>query len=263
MGNNVHSEQLRLRCTSTRPPPVTTATTCRPATTRLGDHQSDRDPVGHRRQSGVAATYYTIDGGSQQTYTAPFTVSAPGSHTVVYWSVDAAGNVETHHTGYVNIDASTPVTTATGLPADDSSGWTTNTAPTVTLSATDPNGPGVATTYYTVDGSDPQVYAGAFTVTDDGQHPVTYWSVDSLGNTEAANTGYVNIDTTPPTTTTTSLMADGVSGWQDYAQTVTLAADDGPGCGVAHTYYTVNGGLTQTYTSPFTVSTQGSNLITY
>ena len=245
-------------------PPVTTATNLQTsnntgwATTSQTVTLSATDA-----QSGVAATYYTIDGGSQQTYTAPFTVSAPGSHTVVYWSVDAAGNVETHHTGYVNIDASTPVTTATGLSADDSSGWTTNTAPTVTLSATDPNGPGVATTYYTVDGSDPQVYAGAFTVTDDGQHPVTYWSVDSLGNTEAANTGYVNIDTTPPTTTTTSLMADGVSGWQDYAQTVTLAADDGPGCGVAHTYYTVNGGLTQTYTSPFTVSTQGSNLITY
>ena len=216
-------------------------------------------------QSGVAATYYTIDSGAQQTYAAPFTLSATGSHTVVYWSVDAAGNVETHHTGYVNIDASMPVTTATGLSADDDSGWTTNTAPTVTLTATDPNGPGVATTWYTIDGSDPQSYAdtGPFTVSDDGQHLVTYWSVDTLGNTEAENSGYVNIDTTAPVTTTFSLMPDGASGWRDSAQTVTLSADDGPGCGVAHTYYTVNSGTTQPYTSPFTVSTQGANLITY
>ncbi len=45
--------------------------------------------------SGVAATYYTIDGGARQTYTAPFTVSAQGSHTIVYWSVDAVANTET------------------------------------------------------------------------------------------------------------------------------------------------------------------------
>ena len=46
-------------------------------------------------------------------------------------------------------------------------------------------------------------------------------------------------------------------------QTVTLSGDDGPGCGVATTYYTVNGGATQTYTSPFTVSARAPNLITY
>ncbi len=59
--------------------------------------------------SGVAATYYTLDGGLQQTYRTPFSVSAPGSHRITHWSLDWAGNLEEKHTGYVNIDAGRPV----------------------------------------------------------------------------------------------------------------------------------------------------------
>ena len=42
--------------------------------------------------SGVKSTFYQLDGGSLVTYSAPFSVSALGSHTVKYWSVDVAGN---------------------------------------------------------------------------------------------------------------------------------------------------------------------------
>ena len=62
--------------------------------------------------SGVAATCYTI-AGVQHTYAVPFAVSAAGSHTVIYWSTDAAGNEEPHHSGYVNIDTGKPTAQAT------------------------------------------------------------------------------------------------------------------------------------------------------
>src|SRR5207244_4404825 len=46
--------------------------------------------------SGVAATYYALDGASQQAYTGmPFMVSGYGTHQITFWSVDNAGNAET------------------------------------------------------------------------------------------------------------------------------------------------------------------------
>ena len=220
--------------------------------------------------SGVATTTYTIDGGSATPYAGPFTISANGSHTVTYSSADAAGNAEATRTGYVNIDTQSPTTVATGLQATDSTGWVTSTTPVnVTLTPSD-SGSGLsggsAGTYYTLDGSDPVTYTGAFQVSGDGQHTLTYWSVDNLGNTETTNEGYVNIDTTAPATTASGLVANGTSGWQNSPQTVTLTAGDavsGDSGGEAATYYTIDGGGTQTYTAPLVVNAEGSHHITY
>ncbi|HTX70183.1 MAG TPA: YCF48-related protein, partial [Thermoleophilia bacterium] len=212
--------------------------------------------------SGVAATHYAVDAGSQQTYGGAFTVAGDGSHPVVYWSVDAAGNTETHRTGYVNIDAAAPTTAATGLQANDHSGWRTADQ-TVTLSAGDGGLSGVTGTYYTLDGGPQQTYAGAFVVSGDGRHAVVYWSVDAAGNTEAAHTGYVNIDATAPASTATGLQANATSGWQNSAQTVTLGGDDAGLSGVAATYYRIDGGARQTYAAPFAVASAGSHAIVY
>ncbi len=53
----------------------------------------------------VAATYYRVDSGSTQTYTAPFTVSGAGPHTIRYWSVDNGGVFEIPITGTFTISS--------------------------------------------------------------------------------------------------------------------------------------------------------------
>jgi hypothetical protein len=148
--------------------------------------------------SGVSATYYTIDSGSRQTYASHFSVSDPGSHKVTYWSTDNAGNVESSHIGYVNIDTTAPVTTASGLSATAGPAWSRNA--TVSLSANDALS-GVAATYYAIDSGSRQTYSGSFKLAD-GAHTVIYWSVDKAGNVEATHTGYADIDTVGPTTFT-------------------------------------------------------------
>ncbi len=150
--------------------------------------------------SGVSVTRYSVDGGSETTYTAPFTVAGGGSHAVVYWSVDVAGNRETRHVAYVNTDDSPPVTTASpSLAAGPTTGWR-NSPLTVTLKAVD-EGAGVASTSYSVDGSAAEAYSAPFTVSGAGSHAVAWSSVDVLGAAETTCTGYVNIDTSVPRTT--------------------------------------------------------------
>jgi hypothetical protein len=52
--------------------------------------------------SGVAHTYYTIDGGEQQTGTS-VVLTAGGAYTIEYWSEDNAGNVEDKHSKTVTV----------------------------------------------------------------------------------------------------------------------------------------------------------------
>lgn len=57
--------------------------------------------------SGIAATYFKVDGGEQQSgKTIEF--NSEGIHTLVYWSVDHAGNAEQEHTVSISIDKTAP-----------------------------------------------------------------------------------------------------------------------------------------------------------
>ena len=60
----------------------------------------------------VAQTYYQVDSGPAQTYSAPFQVSGDGIHAVRYWSTDSSGAYETPRTTTFEI-----VTTIDGLIA--------------------------------------------------------------------------------------------------------------------------------------------------
>jgi DNA-binding beta-propeller fold protein YncE len=63
-----------------------------------------------RALDGVS--YYSVDGGAAQAYSAPFAVSGTGSHVVLYYSVGPSGVTEAAHLGYVNVDTGKPTTQA-------------------------------------------------------------------------------------------------------------------------------------------------------
>ncbi|HSF37478.1 MAG TPA: DUF1349 domain-containing protein, partial [Nocardioides sp.] len=153
--------------------------------------------------SGVASTEYRIDEGEWTDYTAPFTLTEPGEHTVRFRSTDVAGNEETVKSVTVTVDGppgdtAAPVTTVRTDPAspDGRAGWFTTT-PKVTLSATD-GGSGVARTEYRLGNGAWTAYSSPFTITEQGRQVLEVRSVDRAGNIETAQSEELAVDTVQP-----------------------------------------------------------------
>ena len=214
--------------------------------------------------SGVASIRYTTNGSDPsltngQVYGGAFSIAA--TTTVKYRAFDSAGNAEAIHSQLVQIDTVAPHSTISCNGASCASSFYTS-AVSVSLSATDSGGSGVASIAYTTDGSTPTTnngttYAGSFTVSS--PTTVKYRAFDAAGNAEAVNSALIQVDTTPPTSTV-SCNGGSCAGWLKPSASVTLSATDGPsGSGVASIRYTTDGstptGTTGTrYTAPFTIN---------
>jgi predicted secreted protein len=81
--------------------------------------------------SGIASTVYQVNGGTVTTYTAPFTVSTAGAHTITFHSTDVAGNVEGTETANFSITSKT-TTGLTASPNPSASGQFVTFTATVT-----------------------------------------------------------------------------------------------------------------------------------
>jgi large repetitive protein len=201
--------------------------------------------------SGVARSESKVDGGPW-TAGATLTVSNDGDHTVLYRSVDNAGNVETDKSVHVKIDTGAPVTTVTS-GGEDLALWH-NHGVTLTFTATDAQG--VAKTEYKIDGGS-WTTGTAVAVASEGDHTVLYRSTDTVGNLEADQSVHVKIDMGAPLTTASG--ADDV--WHHDPVTVTFTASD-PVSGVARTEYKIDGG-SWTSGAAVTVSSDGDHTVLY
>jgi internalin A len=167
--------------------------------------------------SGVAGyTLYAADGTVIDTATdTQFTTDglAPDtSYSYYVTATDVAGNVSapsnTITVRTAALDTTPPVTTISGGPFGV---WTNSVPVSFNLSATDA-GSGVASTLYTLNGGNAQVYSGASVpVSVDGVTEVSYWSTDNADNMETARTATIKIDTVAPSIPVPSLSAVGTS----------------------------------------------------
>ena len=147
--------------------------------------------------SGLAATTYTIDGGPQLPYSAPFTISTEGSHTMKYWSVDNAGNVEPMNTVTVKVDLNPPSSSAQISPAI-MNGW--YASPTVTLTGNDGAGSGIDHISYKIDGEASwHVYSGPLSGFATGNHFVQFYATDIAGRWKRRNLIAFKADSDKPT----------------------------------------------------------------
>jgi hypothetical protein len=200
--------------------------------------------------AGVAVTYYQINTGDWQTGS-QFQLSGDGFYTLVFYSVDTAGNVETGFPLQLKLDSAAP-----GAPTaveTTPSGWSrVNQFSVQWANPTDLSG--LAGVFYRMDSAPSGNTDGTFspltnrldglTVPSEGVHPVYLWLRDNAGNTDYRNRAQappLRYDATPPITTATVQGPAGNDGWYRGPVTVTLTTADSAS-GLAFLRYRLDAG---------------------
>ena len=168
--------------------------------------------------SGIDKTYYSVDGGAAQEYTAPFNHAAKGIHTITFWSADKAGNVEDKtapgHSITLKIDGVPPTITGSRSPAANGFGWN-NSPVIVSFNCSDAES-GIAGC------------SDALTLSNEGAgQSVNGQAQDTAGNTASATVSDINIDVTAPTLTGAATTNPNAFGWYKGDVTVQWTGQDG------------------------------------
>ncbi|MDO9108968.1 MAG: NHL repeat-containing protein, partial [Coriobacteriia bacterium] len=210
--------------------------------------------------SPISATYYSTDGNNPENlYSNPgFTVSAEGTSTIKYYSVDAKSNIETITTEQLRLDSTSPSTT-TDVLAQYVGSATFKLYPSDALS-------GIATTWFKLNNG--QATLGTdLTIGVSGMHKLEFWSEDTARNMEAVQTRWINIlpvDDDPPVSSVNFDFQ-----WKTQPTTVTISATDIV-AGVSQTMYSLTKAPatppatpTADYTGSFLVSEDGIYTLKY
>lgn len=215
--------------------------------------------------SGVANIYVSLDGGPYQPYKDTLSLSKNARHTLSFYAVDHVGNVETPQSFVFEVDISPP---ATQYSLDgEYSRNTLSVRASITLAATDAS-VGVQQIYYQIDGGPARKYRSGVPIQEltDGQHTLTYYAQDKVGNQEPAKEYKFYLDKTPPEVVA-SIIGDQYQNrgrvFISDRTTVELTATDNE-AGVRTMVYSIDGGPEKEYDGPFPLKkSEGNHVVTY
>ena len=192
--------------------------------------------------SGVRAIYYQLNAGAWSTYAAPFTVGANGNTTVTAYAVSGAGIAGATVSFLVQIDGTMPVTSSNAVAS-----WYSSVPVSLSLART--FGPsGIAATYWSLDGMS-WVAGISISITTDGVHTLSFYSVSGAGLVGAVQTQTIRVDSSLPTVGIVLAGTPGNGSWYTSAVTATVSASGGPS-GVATIYVKVGAGTFAPYSGP-------------
>jgi hypothetical protein len=230
-------------------------------------------------ESGVAATYYRINNGPWQTGT-EFRLDDDGIYSLLFYSVDRAGNTETSFPVQVKVDTAPPnapsaVETTPATCETASLCWSrVNRFSVQWANPTDLSG--ITGVYYRMDGeptaSDDGVLSpytnrlDNLTVPTEGAHRLYLWLRDAAGNADHHNrtlAPLLRYDATPPTTTLRIGGLAGTEGWYRSPITVTLEPVD-VHSGVAGIQYRLDDGPWTAYAgTSLSVAVPGKHVLRF
>lgn len=219
--------------------------------------------------SGLSRIEIAVDTTVFTAYVSTLTVP-PGPHSIAYRAVDNVGNVEAqvHYVPFQVPPPPTPAVAYSGSSSGGGSGPTYVSTSALAFSGGSPNGPGVASVQYSINGAAFQAASSSVTLPE-GSYQVTIQVADLLG-VVSDRTITVNVDLTPPVTQigfTGPVSTTPGGGFAFPANSaVFLTAQDpvssGVASGVAQTLYAVDAAAPSVYLSTFTLSV-GTHTLTY
>jgi len=152
---------------------------------------------GDNTTSGWVGPYASGSSGS-----ASHSWSSPGTYYVKVKAKDvhdAESGWSSSLTVVIQSPNAHPITTCSLNPPtpNGKNGWYISQV-NVTLNATDPEGDAIAYTRYRIDRGSWITYNGTFTISQDGEHLLEFYSADDKGNIEPTNSMRIKIDKSEP-----------------------------------------------------------------
>ena len=210
--------------------------------------------------SGVDAVIYRLDSSGEQTYTTGFTVSSDGVHSINYYAVDIAGNIESEHAIQFEIDASPPTVSGDLNGVVGENGWYTSSV-AIEIRGNDAES-GIDSIMYQLDGANWQNYHSSVEVSVEGEHDVAFYALEKAGN--QAETGYLTfrIDNIIPTIDCNMTGEQGRNGWFLDGVKVNLTGQDELS-GIAHLMYRLDGSDWIEYAGNLLIDVEGQHSLDY
>lgn len=146
--------------------------------------------------SGIKSIFYSVNGSDFKPYTTPLNFDKEGEYLLKFYAIDNVGNTEDTGERRVIIDA-TPPTTKLEVDGPKHNEVISNKSQ-IALKATD--AVGVKETFYSINNGPEARYLKPIAAGQlaEGEHSISWYSTDIVGNAEQKGTYTFFVDKTPP-----------------------------------------------------------------
>lgn len=221
---------------------------------------------GKDEMSGLDGVYLSINQAPFTRLSSPIQLTDEKEYQVQYFAVDKVGNAGQSKSASFTVDLTPPVSSheVSGSHLD---GQILSPRAFISLIGRD-EASGIKKTEYFFDGQKPVLYGTKISLAGlgDGEHTLTYYSLDHVGNIESPKKFTFYLDAEGPQVMSSFDANFAVSEGRSYVNKgtlVSLEATDNKS-GVKQLFYSINGSAEQLYTAPFALPVkQGAYSIRY
>jgi hypothetical protein len=211
--------------------------------------------------SGVENIYYSLDGAAYLPFKNDITFVAEKEYLLKYYAVDNVGNVEKIHELSLVYDKSVP-STKLEIEGDKFEDILSGRARIILK--TEDAGTGTKQIYFSLDSGIQKLYTSAISTEfiSQGDHFLSYYAIDYVGNKETEKSYNFYIDKAPPTIIEEVIGNTFFSNGKEYSSGKTrlkFTSFDNK-AGVKEVKYSVNGNEYQLYEKPVVLSQSSGNL---